>query len=94
VGKRRRRGGKRATWHSFPADACCNATARCPAAKLFPFAAPLLGVGDETSGEDEASVVPLIVGHAVSHAFREGGGRVEMPVDRVREGAKKNREAT
>jgi hypothetical protein len=33
----------------------------------LPFAAPLLGMGDETSGDDKASVVPLIVGHAVSH---------------------------
>jgi hypothetical protein len=58
------------TWHSFPADACCDAMARCPAAKLFPFAAPLLGVGDETSGDDEASVVPLTVGHALLGEWR------------------------
>jgi hypothetical protein len=38
------------------------------AAKLLPFAAPLLGAGDETSGDDEASIVPLTVGHAASHA--------------------------
>jgi hypothetical protein len=42
--------------------------ARCAAAKMLPFAAPLLGAGDETSGDDKASVVPLIVGHAASHA--------------------------
>jgi hypothetical protein len=66
-----------------------------PVAKLFPFAAPLLGVGDETSGDDEASVVPLTVGHAPSHAFRGVvAGRVEMLVDRVRDGAKNNREPT
>jgi hypothetical protein len=81
-------------WHSFPADVCCDAMARCPAAKLFLFAAPLLGVGDKTSGDDKASVVPLTVGHAVSHAFRGVAGRVEMLVDRVRDGAKKHREAT
>jgi hypothetical protein len=51
-----------------PADACSDATARCAAAKLLLFAAPLLGAGDETSGGDEASVVPLTVGHAVSYA--------------------------
>jgi hypothetical protein len=45
--------------------------ARCPAAKLFLFAAPLLGAGDETSGDDEASVVPLIVGHAASHHYKK-----------------------
>jgi hypothetical protein len=56
------------TWHSFPADACSDATARCTAAKLLPFAAPLLGAGDEASGDDEASVVPLTVGHVASHA--------------------------
>jgi hypothetical protein len=28
--------------------------ARCTAAKLVPFAAPLLGVGDEMSEDDEA----------------------------------------
>jgi hypothetical protein len=69
------------TWHSFPTDTCCDAMARCPAAKLFPFAVLLLGAGDETGGDDEASVVPLIVGHAASHAFRSGGGRVEMLID-------------
>jgi hypothetical protein len=72
-------GKKRVTWHSFPADACCDATARCPAAKLFPFAAPLLGAGDKTSGDGEASVVPLIVGHAVSHAPSR---RPQMPFGR------------
>jgi hypothetical protein len=30
--------------------------ARCAAAKLLPFAALLLGAGDETSGDDEALV--------------------------------------
>jgi hypothetical protein len=55
-------------WHSFPADACSDTMARCAAAKLLPFAASLLGAGDETSEDDEASVVPLIVGHAASHA--------------------------
>jgi hypothetical protein len=64
--------------------------ARCPTAKLFPFAAPLLGAGDETSGDDEASVVALIVGHA----FRGAWGRVEMLVDLVHDGAKKKRKAT
>jgi hypothetical protein len=54
----------------FPADACCDAMARCPAAKLFLFAPPLLGAGDETSGDDEASVVPLIVGHALLGEWR------------------------
>jgi hypothetical protein len=69
--------------------------ARCPAAKLFLFAAPLLGAGDETSGDDEASVVPLTVSHAVSHAFRGVlAGRVEMLVDQVRDRAKNNGEAT
>jgi hypothetical protein len=29
--------------------------ARCAAAKLLPFAAPLLSAGDETSGDDEAT---------------------------------------
>jgi hypothetical protein len=83
------------TWHSFPADACCDAMARCPVAKLFPFVAPLLGTGDETSGDDEASVVPLTVGHVVSHAFRGVvAGRVDMLVGRVRDGAKNNRKAT
>jgi hypothetical protein len=48
--------------------ACSDATARCAATKLLPFAAPLLGAGDETSGDDEASVVPLTVGHPTSHA--------------------------
>jgi hypothetical protein len=62
------------TWHSFPADACGDATARCPAVKLFPFVASLLGAGDEMSGDDEALVVPLTVGHAASHTFRRGGG--------------------
>jgi hypothetical protein len=42
--------------HSFHADACSDATAHCAAAKLLPFAAPLLGTGDETSGDDEAAV--------------------------------------
>jgi hypothetical protein len=64
--------------------------ARCPATKLFPFAAPLLGTGDETSGDDEASVMPLIVGHA----FRGGWGRVEMLLDLVRDRVNKKREAT
>jgi hypothetical protein len=32
----------------------------------LPFAAPLLCAGDETSGDDEVSVVPPIVGHAPS----------------------------
>jgi hypothetical protein len=63
----------------------------CPAAKLFPFAVPLLGTGDETSRDDEASIVALTVGHAFG---RGGGGRVEMLVDLVRDGAKKKREAT
>jgi hypothetical protein len=59
------------------------------------FAAPLLGAGDETSGDDEASVVLLTVGHAASHAFRGVvAGRVDMLVYRVRDGAKNNREAT
>jgi hypothetical protein len=35
-------------------DACSNVTARCTAAKLLPFAAPLLISGDEASGDDEA----------------------------------------
>jgi hypothetical protein len=83
------------TWHSLPADACCDAMARCPAAKLFPFVAPLLGARDETSGDDEASIVPLTVGHAVSHAFRGVvAGRVEMLVDRVCDRAKNNKEVT
>jgi hypothetical protein len=30
--------------------------ARYAAAKLLPFAAPLLGAGDKTSGDDEAAV--------------------------------------
>jgi hypothetical protein len=64
------RGGKSATWHSFPADACYDATACCPAAKLFLFAAPLLGAGDETSGDDEASVMPLTVGHTLLGEWR------------------------
>jgi hypothetical protein len=58
VGKRRRRaesGRKRTTWHSFPTDAFSDATARCVAAKLVPFSAPLLGAGDETSGDDDAA---------------------------------------
>jgi hypothetical protein len=47
------------------------------------------------SGDDEASVVPLIVGHAASHAFRGVvAGRVDMLVGRVCDGAKNNREAT
>jgi hypothetical protein len=41
-----------------------------PPCKAVLFAAPLLGVGDETSGDDEAWVVALTVGHA----FRGGGG--------------------
>jgi hypothetical protein len=41
-----------------------------PATKLFPFATPLLGAGDETSGDDEASVMPLIVGHALLGEWR------------------------
>jgi hypothetical protein len=68
-------GGKRATWNSFPADVCCDVTARCPAAKLFPFAAPLLGTGDETSGDDEASVVPLTVGHTFRGVGASGDAR-------------------
>jgi hypothetical protein len=45
-----------------------HAPTRLLATKLLPFAAPLLGAGDETSGDDKASVVTLIVGHATSHA--------------------------
>jgi hypothetical protein len=59
-----RRGKKRVAWHSFPADT----TARCAAAKLLLFAVPLLGAGDEMSEDDEASIVPLTVGHVASHA--------------------------
>jgi hypothetical protein len=51
-------------------------------------------MGDETSGDDKASVVPLTVGHAASHAFRGVAGRVEMLIDLVRDEAKNNREAT
>jgi hypothetical protein len=50
--------------------------ARCAVIKLFLFAAPLLGAGDKTSGDDEASFVPLTVGHAVSHAPSQ---RPQMP---------------
>jgi hypothetical protein len=41
------------------ADTCSDATARCAAAKLLPFAAPLLGAGDEASEDDEASMQSL-----------------------------------
>jgi hypothetical protein len=77
--------------------------ARCAATKLFSFAAPLLGAGDETSGDDEASVVPLIVGHVASHVPNRRaqmpfggplGGQVEMLIDRVCDRASKNREVT
>jgi hypothetical protein len=77
--------------------------ARYTVAKLFLFTAALLGAGDETSGDDEASVVLLTMGRAASHAPSwhpqmpfggHLGGRVEMRVDRVRDRAMKNREAT
>jgi hypothetical protein len=40
------------------------------ASKLFLFAAPLLGMGDEMSGDDGASVVPLTVGHVLLGEWR------------------------
>jgi hypothetical protein len=67
AGKRRRRGGKRreaARWHSFHVGACSDAMARCAAAKLLSFAAPLLDAGNKASGDDEAAGHSLIVGHA------------------------------
>jgi hypothetical protein len=37
------------------ADAFSDATARCAVVKLLPFAAPLLGAGDEASGDNESA---------------------------------------
>jgi hypothetical protein len=66
-------------------DGCSDAMARC-AAKLLPFAASSLDAGDETSGDDEASAVPLTVGHVTSHApsRRPGGQGSANPAARRR----------
>jgi hypothetical protein len=53
--------------------------ARCATTKLLLFAVPLLGAGDEMTGDDEASVVPLTVGHAASHVIRPK--RIYFPED-------------
>jgi hypothetical protein len=47
--------GGAARWHLFPVDVCFDVMARCVAAKLMPFVVPLLGAGDETSGDDRAA---------------------------------------
>jgi hypothetical protein len=54
-GKTKEKGRKAARWHPFHADACSDATPRCAAAKLLPFAAPLLGARNKMNRDDKAA---------------------------------------